>query len=188
MHPKRCTALLLGLLITVAAPVAWANPPPPPPATPPPPAPAPPIGRSWPVGTRPTVVRGWEPPATAYTRGHRGVDLTTAPGAPVRAAATGRVSYAGRVAGRGVVSVELTGTDLRTTYEPVRASVTRGDEVVAGEVIGTVEPTGSHCTTPCLHWGLLRGQTYLNPLTLLPPGLLRKSPPRLLPVAGVPLP
>ncbi|MFD7135368.1 murein hydrolase activator EnvC family protein [Streptomyces sp. NPDC059894] len=188
MHPKPCTALLLGLLITVSASVARANPPPPPRAAPPPPTPAPAVGRSWPVGTRPTVVRGWEPPATAYTRGHRGVDLATAPGAPVRAAATGRVSYAGRVAGRGVVSVELAGTDLRTTYEPVQASVARGDEVTAGEVIGTVEPAGSHCATPCLHWGLLRGLTYLNPLTLLPPWLLRKGPARLLPVLGVPLP
>src|SRR5690606_5087481 len=84
------------------------------------------VARTWPVGTRPPVLRGWEPPATAYGRGHRGVDLAAAPGAPVRAVAAGRVSFAGRVAGRGVVSVELAGTGdppLRTTYEPVGASV-----------------------------------------------------------------
>ncbi|GHD95100.1 hypothetical protein GCM10010508_58420 [Streptomyces naganishii JCM 4654] len=153
--------------------------------------PVPAVGRVWPVGARPPVLRGWEPPATVYGPGHRGVDLGAAPGTPVRAVAAGRVSFAGRVAGRGVVSVELTGTGdppLRTTYEPVQASVTDGQEVAAGEVIGTLEATGSHCGSACLHWGLLRAETYLNPLLLLPPWLLNPGPPRLLPVLGVPLP
>ncbi len=149
------------------------------------------IGRTWPVGVRPAVLRGWEPPATTYGRGHRGVDLSAPPGTPVRAVAAGRVSFAGRVAGRGVVSVELTGTGeppLRTTYEPVRTSVRKGQEVAAGEVIGTVEPTGSHCAATCVHWGLRRGETYLDPLSLLPRWLLHRGPSRLLPVIGVPLP
>jgi murein DD-endopeptidase MepM/ murein hydrolase activator NlpD len=149
------------------------------------------LGRTWPVGTRPAVLRGWKPPATVYGRGHRGVDLATPPGTPVRAVAAGRVSFAGRVAGKGVVSVELTGTGdppLRTTYEPVRASVQKGEEVAAGQVLGTTEPTGSHCTTPCVHWGLRSGETYLDPLSLLPPWLLHRGPSRLLPVLGMPLP
>ncbi|MGV9252288.1 murein hydrolase activator EnvC family protein [Streptomyces sp. NPDC003697] len=152
------------------------------------------VGRAWPVGgrgARPRVLRGWEPPATVYGRGHRGVDLAAPAGDPVRAVAPGRVLFAGRVAGRGVISVALTGTGdppLRTTYEPVRASVQVGDEVAPGEVIGTVEATGSHCAATCVHWGLLRGDTYLNPLALLPAWLLNGGPSRLLPVLGVPLP
>lgn len=149
------------------------------------------MARVWPVGSRPPVVRGWEPPATPYARGHRGVDLAAAPGALVRAVAAGRVSFAGRVAGRGVVAVELAATGeppLRTTYEPVQASVRAGDRVVARQVVGTVEPADSHCTGGCLHWGLLRGETYLDPLALLPPWLRRRLPARLLPVLGVPLP
>ncbi|WAU84619.1 M23 family metallopeptidase [Streptomyces sp. Qhu-G9] len=151
--------------------------------------PVPTVGRAWPVGSRPSVVRGWEPPATAYGHGHRGVDLTAAPGSPVRAAAPGRVSFAGRVAGRGVVSVELTGTGdppLRTTYEPVRATAKKGAEVAAGEVVGVLEPAGSHCPASCLHWGLRRADTYLDPLSLLPPWLLDRGPSRLLPVTGPP--
>ncbi|WP_399135093.1 M23 family metallopeptidase [Streptomyces sp. Li-HN-5-11] len=211
---------LLGVAVTLLASVAWAAGGPAPPARSGLPGPsasaasavssAPPVssvptgadgsepdgsvpavGRFWPVGTRPPVLRGWEPPATVYGPGHRGVDLGAAPGTPVRAVAAGRVSFAGVVAGRGVVAVELTGTGdppLRTTYEPVSASVGKGDEVEAGEVIGTVEPTGSHCTGVCVHWGLLRGETYLNPLLLLPPWLLNGGPSRLLPVLGVPLP
>ncbi|MFF5187232.1 murein hydrolase activator EnvC family protein [Streptomyces sp. NPDC000345] len=180
MNATRRPALLLLPLLTLTTTMARADPPPPPPTASPRPAPA--IARTWPVGTRPSVVRGWDPPATVYARGHRGVDLAAAPGTPVRAVAAGRVSYAGRVAGRGVVSVDLAGTGLRTTYEPVRASVPKGEEVAAGEVIGEVESTGSHYTAPCLHWGLRRGGTYLNPLTLLPPWLLHRGPSRLLPV------
>jgi murein DD-endopeptidase MepM/ murein hydrolase activator NlpD len=101
------------------------------------------------------------------------------------------VSFAGQVAGKGVVSVELTGTGnppLRTTYEPVRATVKKGDDVEAGEVVGIVEASGSHCAATCVHWGLRRGETYLDPLSLLPPSLLRRGSSRLLPVLGVPLP
>ncbi|MFJ7074468.1 M23 family metallopeptidase [Streptomyces sp. NPDC098781] len=150
-----------------------------------------PVARAWPVGVRPPVLRGWEPPATTYGRGHRGVDLAAPAGTPVRAVAAGRVSFAGRVAGKGVVSVELTGTGdppLRTTYEPVRAELKKGDEVEAGEVVGTVEASGSHCTGTCVHWGVRRGETYLDPLSLMPPWLLYRGPSRLLPVLGVPVP
>ncbi|WP_437003644.1 murein hydrolase activator EnvC family protein [Streptomyces sp. enrichment culture] len=148
------------------------------------------VARNWPVGVRPAVLRGWEPPATPYGPGHRGVDLAAAGGTPVRAVAAGRVSFAGPVAGRGVVSLELAGTGdppLRTTYAPVEAVVEEGDVVAAGEVLGSVQPTGPHCTG-CLHWGLLRGDVYLNPLSLLPQWLLDAGPSRLLPVLGVPLP
>ncbi|MEV6485432.1 M23 family metallopeptidase [Streptomyces sp. NPDC051576] len=174
--------LLLLTLLTCAARADDGSSPTP--GVPPPPVPA--VARVWPVGSHPLVLRGWEPPATLYARGHRGVDLATPAGAPVRAVAAGRVSFAGRVAGKGVVSVELTGTDLRTTYEPVSASVKKGDEVAAGEVVGTVELTGSHCATSCVHWGLLRGELYLDPLALLPPWLLNRSPSRLLPVLTAP--
>lgn len=189
-----CTGLglLLTLLLALTASTArgaGAVPPPEPPATDTPPTPT--IARAWPVGTRPLVLRTWEPPATPYARGHRGVDLATTWGTPVRAVAPGRVHFAGQVAGRGVVSVELTGTGtppLRTTYEPVTAAVQKGAEVTASEVVGTLEAEGGHCATTCMHWGLLRGDTYLDPLTLLPPWLLRRGPSRLLPVLGVPLP
>ncbi|MGW3358578.1 peptidoglycan DD-metalloendopeptidase family protein [Streptomyces bungoensis] len=211
----RCTAVwaacLPALALTAPAPAAWAGAPAPgtpagagapagagtpagagAPAPPGPRgAPVPAIGRTWPVGVRPPVLRGWEPPATVYGPGHRGVDLSAPPGSPVRAVAAGRVVFAGRVAGRGVVSVALAGTDLRTTYEPVSPSVRKGDAVAAGAVVGVVEPRGSHCgsaSAACVHWGLLRGETYLDPLSLLPPWLLRRGPSRLLPVLGVPLP
>ncbi|MEW1720863.1 peptidoglycan DD-metalloendopeptidase family protein [Streptomyces sp. NPDC093109] len=142
--------------------------------------------RGWPVGPPPVVERGWRPPASAYGPGHRGVDLAAPAGTPVRAAAAGRVSFVGPVGGRGVVSITLSGTGdppLRITYEPVEPLVARGDEVDPGGLVGTVAPGPSHCATGCLHWGLLRGTVYLDPLSLL-----RRGPSRLLPVRGVPEP
>ncbi|MEU1085794.1 M23 family metallopeptidase [Streptomyces sp. NPDC005576] len=137
------------------------------------------------------VVRGWEPPAGPYAPGHRGVDLAAPAGTRVRAVAAGRVAFAGRVAGRGVLTVELAESGnppLRTTYEPVRPLVRVGDEVRAGAPVAVTEPGSSHCAAGCLHWGVRRGDVYVDPLTLLPPALLTRGPSRLLPVSGVPLP
>ena len=183
-----CARLILLVIVTATALLA---PPPPlfaagaPLADPGLPTTVPAIGPTWPVGLRPRVLRGWEPPATVYGPGHRGVDLAAPAGTPVRAVAPGRVAFAGRVAGRGVISVDLEGTGdppLRTTYEPVTAAVEEGEEVEPGEVIGTVDASGSHCATTCVHWGLRRGEGYLDPLSLLPPWLLYRGPSRLLPL------
>ncbi|MGW1837323.1 murein hydrolase activator EnvC family protein [Streptomyces sp. NPDC002067] len=151
--------------------------------------------RAWPVGDpagpRPTVLRGWEPPSAPWAPGHRGVDLAAAPGATVRAAAPGEVAFAGVVAGRGVVTIQLSGSGeppLRTTYEPVRTSVRKGDRVSAGQPVGVLQQGPFHCHEPCLHWGLLRGKTYLDPLTLFPPRMWQGGPSRLLPLTGVPIP
>lgn len=125
-----------------------------------------------------SVLRPFDPPARKWSAGHRGVDLTARPGARVLAAGAGVVSFAGRVAGRGVVSVQH--GRLRTTYLPVRPAVRRGDRVAAGDVVGTVT-TDPHCRAPgCLHWGLLHGETYLDPMSLL-----RGAPARLIPVWGI---
>lgn len=146
----------------------------------------PPGDRAWPVAGdglrgRPVVERAFEPPPTPYAAGHRGVDLRAAPGTPVRAAAPGQVVFAGLVAGRGVVVVAL-GGGLRITYQPVRATVAVGTEVTAGQEVGVIQDGMSHCEAGCLHWGLRRGQTYLDPLSLLPPQMLRAGPSRLLPL------
>lgn len=133
----------------------------------------------WPLQPRPEVVGGFDPPASTWGAGHRGVDLQGSPGQVVHAAEAGTVGFVGRIAGRGIVVVDHGGT--RTTYEPVRASVAVGEHVPAGAPLGRLELFGSHCfPAACLHWGLIAGRdTYLDPLTLVGAG-----PVRLLPLDG----
>jgi murein DD-endopeptidase MepM/ murein hydrolase activator NlpD len=129
----------------------------------------------WPLDPEPEVVRPFEPPPGPYAAGHRGVDRAGSVGQVVRTAQAGTVSFAGRIAGRGVVVIDHGGT--RTTYEPVASSVAVGDRVAAGARIGRLELLGSHCLPrACLHWGLLRGETYLDPLTLVGAGPVRLLP------------
>ncbi len=113
------------------------------------------------------VTRPFEAPAHAYGPGHRGVDLGGAPGTPVLAAGDGVVVFAGMVAGRPVVSIDHAG-GLRTTYEPVTPSVGAGQRVARGLPVGTLASGHAGCPVEaCLHWGLRRGETYLDPLQLL---------------------
>ena len=137
--------------------------------------PAPAREGAWPLSPRPHVVGGFDPPSTQWGAGHRGVDLLGRAGQPVHTSLGGTVTFAAPLAGRGVVVVDHGGT--RTTYEPVRASVDVGDDVGRGALIGTLQPAASHCfPRSCLHWGLLRGEDYLNPLTLVGAGPVRLLP------------
>jgi hypothetical protein len=137
-----------------------------------------------PVGPPLVVLRPFRPPPfdAPWLPGHRGVDLAAAPGSPVRSTAAGTVTFAGPLAGRGVVAV--TSGPLRWTYEPVLPAVRVGAQVTAGATIGRLEPATGHCgVRSCLHWGLLRGRAYLDPLAPLGP-LARRV--RLLPLAHGP--
>jgi murein DD-endopeptidase MepM/ murein hydrolase activator NlpD len=133
-----------------------------------------PVGE-WPLRPQPEVVDGFDPPEDPWGAGHRGVDLLGTPGQRVHSALPGRVSFAGQLAGRGVVVVDH--GDTRTTYEPVTAGVRVGERVAGGTPIGSLQLAGSHCfPRACLHWGWLRGETYLNPLDLVGGGPVRLLP------------
>src|SRR5690606_11579067 len=123
------------------------------------------------------VVSGFDPPADPWGPGHRGVDLAAPAGAEVRAPGPGRITYAGLVAGRGVLVVDH--GPLQSTYEPVTASVANGDVVRAGDPIGTLAAAGSHCApATCLHWGARSNARYIDPLSLVAaaPGTVRLLP------------
>lgn len=155
--------VLLGLLTVVTVAIA-------------PPSDAPVGAFGWPLPGFPAIVRDFEPPPHPFGPGHRGVDLAGEPGTPVLAAGQGTVMFAGLLAGRGVVSIAHTGS-LRTTYEPVTATVSAGDVVGRGDRIGSLEAGHRGCPAPaCLHWGLRRGDDYLDPLQLLAPWPLRLLP------------
>ncbi|MFG3642000.1 murein hydrolase activator EnvC family protein [Micromonospora sp. NPDC047762] len=145
-----------------------------------------PAGRfRWPLDGPPRPVRRFEPPPRPWLPGHRGVDLAAPAAAVVRSAGPGTVLFAGLVAGRPVVTVGHA-DGLRTTHEPVRPGVRPGEPVTAGAPLGELLPGHPGCPAEaCLHWGLRRGEDYLDPLALfglgpvrlLPVGLARVSAP-----------
>jgi murein DD-endopeptidase MepM/ murein hydrolase activator NlpD len=122
---------------------------------------------AWPTDPH-VLVRGFEAPATAYSAGHRGVDVAAAAGAPVHAVDDGVVAFAGTVVDRGVVSIDH--GDVRSSVEPVTPTVHAGEQVHRGEVIGTVSTGGSHAAG-VLHLGARMragdGWVYVSPLLYL---------------------
>lgn len=131
----------------------------------------------WPLRPVPRVARRFRAPPDPWSPGHRGADLVGSPGQQVLAARDGVVAFAGPLAGRGVVSV-LHPDGLRTTYEPVTATVTVGTVIARGTVLGTLDPGHAGCpAAACLHWGVRRGEAdYLDPLVLVGPGRVRLLP------------
>jgi Peptidase family M23/Putative serine esterase (DUF676) len=114
------------------------------------------------------VTRSFEPPDTRWGPGHRGIDYSTAPGAVVRAAAAGAVSFAGGVAGHHAVSIDH-GGGLTSTYSELSSIlVARGDIVDEGHWIGHVG-TSHEGATGGLHLGVKLDGHYVDPLEYLGP-------------------
>ncbi|WP_354180267.1 M23 family metallopeptidase [Arthrobacter sp. UYP6] len=123
---------------------------------------------SWPLSPEPKVMRPFKAPPKRWLAGHRGVDLSAPPGAPVLSPAAGTVVFAGWVVNRPVMTVDL-GGGLLASFEPVDASRGTGDTVAEGEAIGTVSgsPSSAHCPASCLHWGVRLNGEYVNPLNFV---------------------
>lgn len=124
----------------------------------------------WPLPGRPRVVNAFDPPAKPWLAGHRGVDLEAGQGAPVLAPANGVVTFSGTVVDRDVLTMAVAG-GLRLSFEPVVSTLKAGDSVERGQELGRVEGI-THCRDPagagsCLHWGVRRGDSYLDPLQFI---------------------
>jgi murein DD-endopeptidase MepM/ murein hydrolase activator NlpD len=87
------------------------------------------------------------------------------------------VTFAGAVAGRGVVVIRHA-DGVSTEYEPVEPLVSRGALVHGGQQIGYVHGVHGTCAfDTCLHWGARRDGQYLDPMLLLQPlGAVRLLP------------
>ncbi|RJP77357.1 MAG: M23 family metallopeptidase [Candidatus Zixiibacteriota bacterium] len=98
----------------------------------------------------------WEP--------HMGLDINTHSGAPIYAAADGKVLHASREPAYGNVVVIDHGHGYRTLYAHMsRFACTKGEQVKRGEVIGYVGSTG-RSTGPHLHYEVRRHNKHQNPL------------------------
>jgi len=112
------------------------------------------------------VIDPFRPPATPYGPGNRGLEYATGPGLEARAIGAGRVTFAGQVAGRGVVTVEHA-DGLRSSLTGLTSiSVRAGEQVAGGQVLGT--------TAAALHLGVRRDGAYIDPASLFAVG----GPPR----------
>ena len=133
----------------------------------------------WPVAN-PVLIKSFNPPPKPWLAGHRGIDLAARVGDSVMAAGSGFVTFAGPLADKGVVVISH--GPIRTTYEPVKATVSVGDYVQVADTIGHLQSGASHCSkslqVTCLHWGLRRGDHYLNSILLLNPRIRLKPIPR----------
>jgi len=132
----------------------------------------------WPVVG--PVVRGFDPPTSPYGSGHRGIDIATAIGSRVLAAAPGVVSFAGQVGGALFVSVDH-GGGLVSSYSWLSSILVRkGDVVGEGAAIALSGQGHPGVSPPHLHFGVRRDGAYVDPLQLLSPpsvvGIVRLVP------------
>jgi len=97
---------------------------------------------------------------------HEGVDLSMPEGTPVNASSTGKVILVEESTVRGNMVVIDHGGGIFTGYMHLsQVSVTRGQEVEQGEVIGLSGSTGIS-TGPHLHWFLNINGVYCDPMKL----------------------
>ena len=94
-------------------------------------------------------------PACRWCAGNRGIEYATIVGTPVRAVASGRVTFAGAVVDRRYVVVEHADGRRATYGDLATVRVGVGDPVAARSIVGT---TGS-----TLHFGLRVGDQYVDP-------------------------
>jgi hypothetical protein len=126
--------------------------------------PVPPTTWRWPL--RGAVVgRFLLTPGVPFARGQRrGIDVAAAPGAVVRAACSGRVTFAGAVPRRGLAVTVRCGPLVGTYLRLGALAIRRGAHVARGQRLGLLGP-GGRLRLGARHAADRRG--YVDPLLLL---------------------
>lgn len=103
---------------------------------------------------------------------HEGVDIGADRGTPILAAAKGRIVYAGRRAGYGLMVEVDHGNGYVTRYgHASQLLVKRGQDVTRGEVIAQVGNTGI-ATSPHLHYEVRINGRPVNPMNYVVAGAI----------------
>ena len=101
------------------------------------------------------------------TSGHTGLDIAAPAGTPIKAAASGTVTFAGYSGGYGYVVKLDNGNGVQTYYGHCsRLYVSTGEKVEAGEVIAAVGSTGNS-TGNHLHFEVRVNGSVVNPQNYL---------------------
>lgn len=112
-------------------------------------------------------------PVFKTRRPHNGVDFAAPRGTPVRTVADGRVLFAGRKGGAGImVKVQHT-SRYSTAYlhlSKIANGIRNGSRVKRGQVIGAVGSTG-YATGPHLHYSFYDRGNYVDPLKVKLPNV-----------------
>ena len=102
-------------------------------------------------------------PILGYSRMHQGMDFGAATGAPILAAAAGRVEFAGWHGGHGNYVRVWHNPHLATAYGHMSRMAVRGGQAVAqGQLLGWVGSTGLS-TGPHLHYEVWRDGQAVDP-------------------------
>lgn len=128
---------------------------------------------SWPL-RRVEKLAAFDAPAQPWLAGHRGVDLAAEERDELVAPADGVVSFVGIVAGKQVVGIRH--ADLTLTFEPAISELRTGAKVTRDEPFGMVGARSDHCDGSCLHWGVRRGDDYLDPVAMSEPRRIALKP------------
>ncbi|MGB3805980.1 MAG: M23 family metallopeptidase [Erythrobacter sp.] len=98
---------------------------------------------------------------------HNGIDFKGKTGSPIYAAASGRVTFAGRRGGYGKTVEVSHGNGMMTRYAHLsRIDVRRGDSLSGGDVLGGLGSTG-RSTGPHLHFEVRINGRAVNPRPFL---------------------
>lgn len=99
---------------------------------------------------------------------HKGIDIKASTGTPIRAVADGRVTESNKMNGYGNVIIISHDNEYTTLYAHNESNlVQEGDDVVQGQIIGTVGQTG-RASTSHLHFEVWEGVIAKEPLSYLP--------------------
>ena len=114
-------------------------------------------------------------PKLKVRRPHNGVDFAAPTGTPIRSVADGRVTFAGRKGGSGIM-VKIKHSDRYSSayahLSKIAKGVKKGSKVTRGQVIGAVGMTGL-ATGPHLHYAFYDRGKYVDPLKIKLPRVQR---------------
>jgi murein DD-endopeptidase MepM/ murein hydrolase activator NlpD len=109
-------------------------------------------------------------PVTGGRRAHKGIDMATPTGTPIRAAADGTVGKADWFGAYGLYVQLQHGGSIETRYGHMsRLNVAAGQRVRKGEIIGYVGSTG-RSTGPHLHYEVRIAGEAVNPIPYMQSG------------------
>lgn len=106
-------------------------------------------------------------PILERVRPHTGVDFAAPRGTPIRSIAKGRVTFAGRQSGYGIIiRIDHPGPydSAYAHLDRIATGVKKGKTIEKGQVIGFVGSTGL-ATGPHLHFEMYKNGKFINPLT-----------------------